>query len=66
MAGTIKEIMDLIIAQRSQGSAIIARLTKAKLAMKGFNYDQYTNASEDDPLKLENLRQIAHSMNVKL
>lgn len=66
MAGSIKKMLDIIIEQRSLGNPVIERLTRAKLAMKGFIYDKYTNFSEDDPIKISTLRDIAQELNVKL
>lgn len=66
MPGKIKATMDIIIEQRSKGNSVIMRLTKAKLAMKGFIYEKYTVASEDDPELIRNLYNIAREFNVKL
>lgn len=66
MAGEIKKIMDIIIEQRSKGNPTIARLTKAKLAMKGFIYEKHTLTSKDDPNKIRNLHNIAKELNVSL
>ncbi len=66
MPGKIKATMDIIIEQRSKGNSVIMRLTKAKLAMKGFIYEKYTVTSEDDPELIRNLYNIAREFNVKL
>ena len=64
MAGDIKKIMDTIIEGRAKGNPVIERLTKAKLAMKGFIYEKYTATSEDDPEEIGNLHNIAKELNI--
>ncbi len=66
MSGKIKNIMDTIIEQRARGNSVIERLTKAKLALKGFIYEKYTATSEDDPDEIRNLCNIARELNIKL
>ena len=59
MTGKIKDLLEYIIAQRANGNATIAATTKAKIFLKGINIDRYTEISEDDPVVMEKVRQIA-------
>jgi hypothetical protein len=57
-------MVDRIIEERSNGNETIALTTKAKITLKGVSVDKYTDASEDDPKVLANLRKIAGEMGV--
>lgn len=64
MHGKIKRVIDQIVGARSQGNAVVASLTRAKLAMKGVNVDAYTASSPDDPMVLKKLQAIAAELGV--
>jgi len=66
MAGQIRRLLEKIVHDRSRGDSVIANTTKAKLILKGINFDKYTSTSEDDPRVIERLRQIADELGVKL
>lgn len=63
MAGKIKQIMDSIIYERSQGNSAIAEMTKAKLILKGLNPDKYDCNSDDDPIIIKKLLAIKRDIN---
>jgi len=62
MAGKIKQIIDRVIEARSHGNATIAMTTRTKLILKGINPDKFSASSEDNPLILDKLKQIAKEM----
>jgi hypothetical protein len=62
MAGQIKHMIDEIITKRSKGNPTIASTTKTKLILKGINPDKYTALSEDDPLVIKKLRELAKEL----
>ncbi len=66
MAGQIKRMIDAIIRQRSNGNPVLENTTRTKLIIKGFHPDKYTAASEDDPAKIAELKEIAKDMGVTL
>ncbi|MFW6007737.1 MAG: hypothetical protein ACOCP8_00620 [archaeon] len=66
MAGKIKNIIDKIIEERSQGNDLVAKATKVKLKLKGINVDLYDNSSADDVEVIAKLEQIAKELNVSL
>ncbi|MBM7865970.1 hypothetical protein GTO89_06535 [Heliobacterium gestii] len=66
MAGTIKCMIDAIIAKRSRGNATIAMTTRTKIFLKGINPDIYNMSSPDDPAVIEKLRGIARDLGVSL
>ena len=66
MAGQIKKLLDQIIETRSQGDTFLALTTKTKLVFKGINPEKYDCNSEDDPLIINKVRQIARELGVAL
>ncbi len=66
MPGKIKEMIDAIIAQRSNGNSIIAANTRVKLALKGILPDKYDSTSEDDYEVIDKLRRIAKELNLSI
>lgn len=65
MVGKIKEIIDAIIKERSNGNSAIAEMMKAKFILKGINLDKYDNSSPDDPIIMDKLLTIAKQLNEK-
>jgi len=60
MAGKIKWMIDVIVAERSRGNEMLAKAVKTKLILKGINPALYSDRSDDDPTiikKLENMLQ---------
>jgi hypothetical protein len=66
MAGQIKNMLDRIIEERSHGESVIASTTRAKMILKGINPDNFTSASEDDPLIITKVREIANEFGVTI
>jgi hypothetical protein len=66
MAGQIKQMLDQIIETRSQGDSFLALTTKTKLVFKGIHPEKYDCNSEDDPLVINKVRQIALELGVTL
>ena len=60
MAGKIKRMIEVIVAERSKGNEMLAKAVKTKLILKGINPAHYSDLSDDDPAiikKLENMLQ---------
>jgi len=60
MAGKIKQLIEGIIAERSKGNEMLAKVVKTKLILKGINPAHYSDQSDDDPAiinKLKNMQQ---------
>ena len=66
MPGKIKVMIDLIIAQRSQGNANLIAPLKIKLIMKGIDPDQWLATSPDDPVMMSRVQNAAKDMGVSL
>ena len=64
MAGKIIEMINHIIQERSKGNSAIAEMTKAKLILKGLNPNKFDCYSDDDPIIIEKLLNIAKQLNV--
>jgi len=64
MAGSIKRMVDKIIAQKASGNQTMINLTKTKLILKGINPDKFTDISEDDMAIIQKVRVIAKEMGV--
>jgi len=60
MAGIIKRMIEVIVAERSKGNEMLAKVIRTKLILKGINPAHYSDQSDDDPAiikKLENMLQ---------
>jgi hypothetical protein len=66
MTGKIKEMIDLLIEKRSQGNESIASTTRTKILLKGINIKKYTHESEDDPVVINTISQIAKEMGIEI
>jgi len=66
MAGKIKQIIDVIISQRSKGNPAVTQALKAKFALKGINPDGYSAASADDQAVIGKLTMLAKDLGVSL
>ena len=64
MAGSIKLMIDKIMAQKAKGNVTMINLTKTKLILKGVNPDKFTPTSDDDPTIIQKVRAIAREMGV--
>jgi hypothetical protein len=63
MAGRIKQQLDTILSERTQGSLLLLKTLKTKLILKGINPDKYTEESEDDPVIIAKLDQVILDFN---
>jgi hypothetical protein len=66
MAGTIKKMIDTIIAQKARGNSTLIMTTHTKLILKGFNPDKYSDTTPDDPEAVQKLSNIAREMGVQI
>lgn len=66
MAGIIRKMIDSILDKRSGGNSTIYATTKTKLMLKGIAVGKYTDSSEDDPVVIAKLKDIAKELDVKL
>lgn len=62
MAGTIKLMIEKILAERSRGNESLVRVIKTKLMLKGINPDKYDEFSDDDPKIIKRLKKMTHEM----
>jgi hypothetical protein len=66
VAGKIKQIINKIIAERSKGNETLKATTRTKLILKGINVNNFNEKSEDDPVIITKLQEIAKEMSVQL
>jgi hypothetical protein len=66
MTGKIRLLIDSLIEERSHGNPTLESTTKTKLLLKGIDSGKYAASSEDDPVVIDKIRQIAKDMNVQL
>ena len=66
MAGKIKKMIEEIIRLKSQGDPVLANTTRAKIILKGVSIKNYTDISEDDPIMMKKMNQIAQDFGVVL
>jgi hypothetical protein len=66
MTGKIKLMIDKLIEMRSQGNESIASTTRTKLLLKGIDIKKFTKESEDDPVIINTIQQIAKEMGLQL
>lgn len=59
MAGKIRQLLDRVIDQRSQGDAILAITTTTRIILRGVDPARFDANSEDDPMILERVRDMA-------
>jgi hypothetical protein len=66
MAGRIKYMIDTLIEKRAHGNPTIVNTTRVKLRFKGISPDLYTRLSEDDPVIIEKLNDLAKEWGIIL
>ncbi len=66
MAGTVKHVLDAIIAARGKGNPALADATRAKLILKGINPAKFTESTPDDPATVGRAKAIAAEFGVRL
>ncbi len=64
MAGTVKKVLDAIIAARGQNNPTFIEATRAKLILKGMNPAKFTATTPDDPATVEKARRVAAEFGV--
>ncbi len=64
MAGTVKRVLDAIIAARGQNSPLFIEATRAKLILKGMNPARFTETTPDDPDLVAKARRVAAEFGV--
>ncbi len=62
MAGKIKQVIDMIIAQRAKDNPMLAGVIRTKLMLKGIDPNKFTPQSDDDPAILAKLDAIAKEL----
>jgi len=55
MAGKIKRMIERILAERSKGDELLARVITTKLILKGIDPNKFSDKSDDDPQIIEKL-----------
>jgi len=66
VAGTVKRVLEAIIATRGQGNPTFIETTRAKLILKGLNPARFTDATPDDPAQVARARQVAAEFGVNV
>jgi hypothetical protein len=66
MSGTVKKVIDQIIAARANGNPTLVQTTKTKLILKGLNPDRYTHQTEDDSTSIAKVYAIAKEMGIDI
>ena len=62
MAGKIKQMIDMIIAQRAKDNQMLAGVIKTKLMLKGIDPNKFTAQSADDPAIIAKLEAVAKEL----
>jgi hypothetical protein len=66
VTGTVKRVLDAIIAARGKDNATFVEATRAKLILKGMNPAKFTEATPDDPATVDRARKIAAEFGVTI
>ncbi len=66
MAGKIKVMIEELIQVRTKGNPHMIAPLKIKLIMKGIDPEIYNEASEDNPVVIQRLQNIAKAMGCNL
>lgn len=66
MAGQIIKMLNQIIESRSQGDSFLELTTKTKLILKGVNPEKFNCDSEDDPIIISKVKEVAKELGVAL
>ena len=62
MAGKIKQMIDMIIAQRAKDNPMLVGVVKTKLMLKGIDPNKFTLQSDDDPAIIAKLEAVAKEL----
>jgi hypothetical protein len=66
MTGTVKKVIDQIIAVRSKGAPTLVQTTKTKLILKGLNPERFTLLTPDDPALVAKAYAAAREMGIEI
>jgi len=66
VTGTVKHMLDTIIAVRGKGNPTFVEATRAKLILKGLNPAKFTANTVDDPATVARVRTVATEFGVDL
>lgn len=66
MAGKIRALIDEVIAKNSKGQSTLVYTTRARLVMKGIFPDKYTATSDDDPVIIGKLQEVARELGLDI
>lgn len=66
MAGTVKRVLEAIVAARGQGNATFIEATRAKLILKGMNPAKFSETTPDDPAQVARARKLATEFGVSV
>ncbi|MEI6457315.1 MAG: hypothetical protein WCP04_00150 [Pseudomonadota bacterium] len=66
MSGQAKQMIDVIIAQRSGGNQTLMMTTRTKIMLKGVNPEKCLASTPDDPVIISKLRQIGRELGVNI
>ncbi len=64
--GTVKRVLDAVIATRGQNNPTFIEATRAKLILKGLNPARFTDSTPDDPAVVTKAKQVAAEFGVSI
>lgn len=64
--GTVKRVLDAVIAARGKNNPTFIEATRAKLILKGLNPARFTESTPDDPAAVTRAKQIAAEFGVSI
>ena len=64
MPGKVKQMIDQLIAQKSGGNAVVAKVLITKLFLKGIDASKFSATSPDDPAMVAKVGATAKEMGV--
>ncbi len=65
-AGTVKRVLEAVIAARGQNNPTFIEATRAKLILKGMNPAKFTHTTPDDPVQVARARKLAAEFGVNV
>ena len=66
MTGRVKYMIDTLIDKRSHGNPALVKMMHIKLKLKGISPDHYSWTSEDDPVVIEKLNNLAKELGINI
>jgi hypothetical protein len=66
VAGTVKRVLDAVIAARGQNNPTFTEATRAKLILRGMNPAKFSETTPDDPVQVARARQLAAEFGVNV